>query len=71
VDQNNASIPPFTKLGHEPLFWQKYNNSSGGQALPESLPTRRIVVKATSFILGFTPSGSRRCPLFENSLLSS
>jgi hypothetical protein len=31
--------------------------SSGGQAPPKSLPTRRMVVKATSILLGFTGTG--------------
>jgi hypothetical protein len=45
---------PCTEDDTDPLFWRKYNNYPGGQVLPESLPTRIIVVEATSFMLAFT-----------------
>jgi hypothetical protein len=37
-----------------PQIWRNDHNDPGGQDLTHSLPTRIIVVKATSFILVFT-----------------
>ncbi len=40
----------FTQSEGEPLFWRKSNNYPGGQDLSNGLPTRIIVVKATSLM---------------------